>query len=288
MRGSERLSALALLLLSAAAAAAAVRVPEAGTRLLALLALLGAVLALARTGAREGPLGLARDFAPVAMVVAIFMLLQPLIVALNPLRYDEALAAADARWFGPLASAWRGALGRPDWFTDLVYVAYWSFYLLPLAVVAAARRWRGPEVFEQVAFAILLAFYLSYLGYFLWPASGPRVPHADEAAVLGGGAVAGAIRAFLRAAEATTLDAFPSGHTALAVVPAALGTRHFPRWGPLLWAWAAAVVFATVYIQVHYVADVVGGAALGLATLALAPGLQGWLAGRARDAPASS
>jgi membrane-associated phospholipid phosphatase len=285
MRGSERLTALALLLLSAAAAAA--RVPEAWTRLLALVALLGAVLALARTGARAGPLGLARDFAPVAIVVAIFMLLQPLIVGLNPLRYDEALAAADARWFGPLATAWRGALGRPDWFTDLVYVAYWSFYLLPLAVVVGARLWRGPEVFEEVAFATLLAFYLSYLGYFLWPASGPRVPHAEEALVLGGGAVAGAIRAFLRAAEATTLDAFPSGHTALALVPAVLGTRHFPRWGPVLWAWAAAVVFATVYIQVHYVADVVGGAAFGLAALALAPGLQGWLAGRAGDAPAS-
>jgi membrane-associated phospholipid phosphatase len=91
--------------------------------------------------------------------------------------------------------------------------------------------------------------------------------------VLGGGAVAHAVRAFLRAAEATTLDAFPSGHTALSLVPAALGTRLFPRQAPLLWAWAAAVIFATVYIQVHYVADVVAGVALALAALALAPGL---------------
>ncbi len=45
MRGSERLTALALLLLSAAAAVALE--PEAATRLVALLALLGAVLALA-------------------------------------------------------------------------------------------------------------------------------------------------------------------------------------------------------------------------------------------------
>jgi len=284
VRGSERLTVVALLLLSAAAAVA--RVPEAGTRLLALVALLGAVLVLARTGARDGPLGLIRDFAPVAIVVGIFMLLQPLIVALNPVRYDEVLAAADARWFAPLVAAWRGALGRPAWFTDLVYVAYWSYYLLPLVVVAAARAWRGPEVFEQDVFTMLLAFYLSYLGYFLWPTSGPRVPHADEALVLGGGAVAAAVRAFLRAAEATTLDAFPSGHTALAVVPAVLGTRHFPRWAPALWGWAAAVIFATVYIQVHYVADVVAGAALGLAALALAPGLHGWIAGRAGGPPA--
>ena len=81
-----------------------------------------------------------------------------------------------------------------------------------------------------------------------------------------------AVRAFLRAAEATTLDAFPSGHTALSLVPAALGTRLFPRWAPLLWTWAGAVIFATVYIQVHYVVDVVAGGVLGLVALAVAPG----------------
>ncbi len=271
MRGSERLTALALLLLSAAAAAS--RAPEAGPRLVATAGLLAVVLALARTGDRPGPLGWLRDFAPVAIVVAIFSLLQPIIVALNPVRYDQLLAAVDARWFAPIAAAWRGALGRPDWFTDLVYAAYWSYYLLPVGVAVAARAWREPAAFERTVFTLLLAFYLSYLGYFLWPASGPRVPHADEALVLGGGAVAHAVRAFLRAAEATTLDAFPSGHTALSLVPAALGTRLFPRWALPLWAWAAAVIFATVYIQVHYVADVVAGVALALAALALAPGL---------------
>jgi membrane-associated phospholipid phosphatase len=282
MRGSERLTALALLLLSVAAAVS--RAADAGTRLAELAGLLAAVLVLARTGARAGPLGLARDFAPVAIVIAIFMLLQPLIVALNPIRHDAILAAVDARWFAPLATAWRGVLGRPDWFTDLNYAAYCSYYLLPVVVAVAARVRRGPVAFERTVFTLLLAFYLSYLGYFLWPASGPRVPQADEAAVLGGGAVAVAIRAFLRAAEATTLDAFPSGHTALAMVPAALGARLFPRWTPGLWAWAAAVIFATVYIQVHYVVDVVAGAVVGLAALALAPGLQRAM-GRRADEP---
>ncbi len=282
MRGSERLTALALLLLSVAAAVSGSA--EAGTRLAALAGLLAAVLILARTRARAGPLGLVRDFAPVAIVIATFMLLQPLIVALNPVRYDEVLAAADARWFAPLVTAWRGALGRPAWFTDLTYAAYWSYYLLPVVVAVAARARRGPAAFERTVFALLLGFYLSYLGYFLWPASGPRVPRSDEAAVLGGGAVAVAVRAFLRAAEATTLDAFPSGHTALAVVPAVLGARLFPRWAPGLAAWAAAVIFATVYIHVHYVADVAAGAVVGLAALALAPGLRRALGGRIDEA----
>jgi membrane-associated phospholipid phosphatase len=281
MRGSERLTAVALLLLSAAAAVAGT--PAAGVRLVALVAMLGAVRWLAGSGAAGGPLGLVRDFASVAVVVAAFMLLQPIIEGLNPARYDALLADLDGRWFASLAATWRGALGRPHWFTDLAYLAYWSFYLLPLGVAVAARARHGPAAFERTAFHILLAFYLCYLGYFLWPAEGPRVPHADEAAVLGGGAISAAVRGFLRSAEATTLDAFPSGHTALAVVPAVLATRLLPRWAPVIWLWAAAVIFATVYISVHYVVDVVAGAALGLAALALAPWLQ-----RVLDRPSPS
>jgi membrane-associated phospholipid phosphatase len=276
VRPSERLTALALLALSAVAALSGPA--GAGARLLALAGLLGVVVLLARTGAAAGPLGWARDFAPAAVVVVVFLLLQPLIEAVNPRRYDAWLTAADARWFAALAAAWRGALGRPAWLTDLVYAAYWSFYLLPVSVALAARVRRGGAGLEGVAFPVLLAFWLSYAGYFIWPASGPRLPAADEAAVLGGGAVADAIRGFLHAAEATTLDAFPSGHTGISLVTAVVGGRLFRRAAPWLAAWAAQVVFATVYISVHYVADVVGGLALAGLTLALAPRLSRWLA----------
>ena len=148
-----------------------------------------------------------------------------------------------------------------------------------------ARLRLGPEDFERVVFAILLGFYLSFLGYFLWPAEGPRVPEALAAAQLGGGAVSQAVRAFLHGAETTTLDAFPSGHTALSVLPAILATRPFPRLAPLFWAWAAAVVFATVYIGVHYVADVAAGLLLAGLTMVLAPSLSRWLGIRSFSAP---
>ncbi len=46
--------------------------------------------------------------------------------------------------------------------------------------------------------------------------------------MLGGGAVSQAVRSFLRAAEGTTLDAFPSGHAAISMLAAHVGTRLFP------------------------------------------------------------
>lgn len=215
---------------------------------------------------------LARDFLPVGAVLGIFLLLQPLVAGTNGHRWDAALAGADARWFGALGDRWRGAFGRPAAFTDLVYLAYASFYLLPLTVAILARRRLGPAGFEGLAFTLLLGFYLSFLGYFLWPAEGPRIPPALASARLGGGAVAEGVRAFLQVSERTTLDAFPSGHTALSLLAAALATRPFPRLAVLFWSWALAIVFATVYISVHYVVDVLAGALLApLALLLSAP-----------------
>jgi membrane-associated phospholipid phosphatase len=269
MRPSERLTLAALLALSAAVAA--FRPAGTAPRLVLLAGLAAAVVLLARAGGAAGALGLARDFFPVAVVIAIFSLLQPVIEAANPNRYDALFAAADARWLDGLVRIWRGVGGRAAPLTDATYLAYLSYYLLPVALGTAARR-GGAARLERLAFPVLLAFYLSFAGYFVWPTSGPRLEGAAEAS-LGGGPVSEAARAFLRSMEGTTLDAFPSGHTAVSAAAAAAGARLFPRAAPLLLAWAAAIVFATVYIHVHYAVDVLAGLALAAGVLLAAPGL---------------
>lgn len=277
LRPSERLTggALASLLVLTGLVRPA-RWPLIALGLASLMLVLGL---MARDG--RGRLGTAlRDFAPAGAVLGIFLLLQPLVVATNPHRWDGVLAAADGRWFGTLAKSWRGAFGRPAAFTDLVYLAYASFYLLPVTVAALVRRRLGPAAFERVAFTLLLGFYLSFLGYFLIPAEGPRIPPALASARLGGGAVSAGLRAFLQRAELTTLDAFPSGHTVLSLLAAVLATRPFPKLAPWLWTWALAICFATVYISVHYLVDVLAGILLVPLVLFLAVPLARSLGGR--------
>jgi membrane-associated phospholipid phosphatase len=282
MRPSERLSVGFLLLLAALAVVAR---PPGALELAAAFAALAAIVVLAaRADPRDLPRSLARDFLPVAIVLGVFLLLEPVILAVNPARWDATFATFDARHLGPLVVGWRGFLGRPHGLTDLAYAAYASYYLLPVGVAIAARA-RRPEAFEPTAFGILLCFYLSFAGYFLFPTLGPRVPPEAEAS-LGGGLLSDAVRAFLRVAERTRVDAFPSGHTAVALVSAAAGARLFPRAAAPLVAWAAAIVFSTVYIQVHYAVDVLAGAVLAAATLAIAPGAARVLGRRAPAAPA--
>ena len=266
MSPSERLTVAFLLALSAAAAVA--RPPGHGWLPLAFGALAGATALLARLGPRAPGWALARALFPASVVLATFSLLQPAIAALVPWRLDAALTWCDDRFLGPLVASWRGLLGRPAALTDVVYLFYLSFYFLPLAAAIAARLRGGEPAYERVVFPVLATFYASWIGYFLFPAEGPRVPEALEAAVIGGGRISGLSRAFLRAAEATTLDAFPSGHTAVSLVAAAVAPAT-SRWSRVRWwGWAIGVVFATVYVHVHYASDVIAGGLLAAVVLA--------------------
>jgi len=264
VRPSERLTVGFAILL--ATVTILVHPPGSGVRVLVFASMVALTVLLARSSP-GGRTGFVRDWLPVGEVLLVFLLLQPIIEAMVPWRADAVLAALDQRYLGGLVEAWRGAFGRPAAFTDAVYLAYLSYYFLPITVAAVARR-RGPETFEWVVFAVLLGFYLTFVGYLLMPATGPRLAGAEEARQLGGGAISDAARAFLHAAESTTLDAFPSGHTTVAVVSGVMGSQLL-GWmaATAIWAWAAAIVFATVYINVHYAGDIVAGLAFAFVVL---------------------
>ncbi len=267
LRGSERLSFAAVVILIVLALAGHTR---ESLQTIPILALIGAgIPAFALLGPRARAWGVARDFLPVLVITGVFSMLEPIITGVNPARWDASFAAVDEQFFPAVVAGWRGFLGRPARFTDAIYIVYFSYYVFPVVVGAVVRFTRTAADYEELAFTVLLSFYLCYVGYFLWPTSGPRVSEGAEA-MLGGGAVSQAIRTFLRAAEGNHLDAFPSGHTGVSLVTLALGWRLLPSWRPWLVVWTATIVFATVYIHVHYVIDVVAGTGAGLGVLVLA------------------
>ncbi len=213
----------------------------------------------------------AHDFFPIAGVLATFNLSGPVIAVTNPTRWDAAFSTWDRALFGALPALWLGALGRPAWLTDAVSIVYCSYYVIPIAMGVALYRAERLSEFDEMVFAVVATFLVSYVCYFAAPALGPRVPGDQTAFVLGGGPTSEAVRWFLDTFEGNELDAFPSGHTALSLIFLAFGWRMFPRWRAPLVAMVAGIVFSTVYLSLHYIVDVLAGILLAAAMPLLLP-----------------
>ncbi len=238
------------------------------THFLVLLAILALAFVVVAFLGRRSELGrVAHAFLPLPIVVTLFNVAGPLIGVLNPMRFDSTMAALDTSWFGPFVPAWFHLLGRPNWLTDGASLFYVSYYFIPFGMCIALwvqGRWKD---FDDLGFGLITTLLLTYVGYFIFPTTGPRIPHELELQILGGGTFSARVRDFLRAAEVNQLDAFPSGHTALSLVYLGYGWRLYPSWRiriPLAIS-VVGIIFATVYLSLHYAVDLLAGALLALA-----------------------
>lgn len=218
-------------------------------------------------------LTLVHDWLPVGFVLMIYFELGLLIPTLRDYsdhHYDYALQALDVKLLGdPMAFVTRWA-SRP--LSDLLTVSYFAYYPLVIAVPLAVYRHGTREDFERASSVIFVAFVVSYAGYVLWPAVGPhRVFDGERPAVLAGFGLARVGYGLLYHVPNEPPDAFPSGHVLLSVLVPALARRFYPALFPWLVPVAAGIVVATVYLRLHYLADV--AAAFVLAPVAWIIGL---------------
>jgi membrane-associated phospholipid phosphatase len=218
--------------------------------------------------------------ATVVTVLLIFNSLGPLIAGLHTTTFDSFLIAVDHAIFGVHPTVWLERLISPA-LSSLLQFAYISYYFIPvsLGVVLIAGRRFGE--FEEVLFGILLCFYLSYIGYLLVPAIGPRFTlNHLQTGDLQVSPFIKSIQDTLNGLEKNKTDAFPSGHTAVSLMSLyyAWQKREKKLFAVLVPA-VAGLIISTVYLRYHYVIDVIAGIALTGLTIALAPGLRRLLSG---------
>jgi membrane-associated phospholipid phosphatase len=279
---SDLLTLAFLVLLTGLAAFSAPANPAWAELLATYAALAVAILAASAYRTRVNPAK--RGFylsvlATVLTVSLVFNSLGALIASIHATTFDAHLIAIDRAIFGVHPTLWLERWINPL-LTNVLQFAYISYYFIPLLLggVLIARGRFG--AFEEVLFGILLCFYLSYVGYLLVPAIGPRFTLSHlQTGGLQGSPFIGTIQEALNALEKNKTDAFPSGHTAVSLMCLYYAWKE--REKKLLAVFIPVVtglLISTVYLRYHYVIDVIAGIALTGLTLALAPGLRRLLA----------
>jgi len=142
-----------------------------------------------------------------------------------------------------------------------------------------SRQW---EAFEYYVFMIALGFCLSYLGYLLVPAVGPRFTLAHlHTEPLRGLLTFDTIHHTIDSLEAIKRDCFPSGHTEMTLVTTYYAWKYHKKTFAVMLPVGTMLIAATVVLRYHYVIDVLAGAVLAALVLWIGPHLYRWLEGDA-------
>jgi len=226
------------------------------------------------------------------LVPMILVVFKEIYYMVDPIRgkiYDRLLIDIDRFLFGADPTYVLYSIANP-YLTELLQIVYGTFFFLPI-ILGISLLFKGKKrELHYMAFIIVLGFFLSYIGYFLLPAIGPRFTLHDFA--LNDIEIPGLfLTDFLREvvnsgesipkgtpnpAEVVQRDAFPSGHTQMTLLVMYLSIKYKSRSKYFFIPNGTLLIFATVYLRYHYVIDLIAGAALMILTLWLGKHLFNW------------
>jgi membrane-associated phospholipid phosphatase len=193
-----------------------------------------------------------------------------------PVRHSDAdrwLANLDLDLWGVNPTVWLERIQSPG-LTEFLQVVYTLF--VPAVLLVAFLLWkkRRYKEFQYYAFLIAFGYLVSYVGYLLVPARGPRFLLKNLQRIpLQGLWLFHGMQDTLDRLESAHYDCFPSGHTELTILAwwssRMAGNRLF--W--VYFAYTPTIIFATVYLRYHYSVDVLAGTIVAAALIVATPSI---------------
>jgi membrane-associated phospholipid phosphatase len=212
-----------------------------------------------------------RNWYAVFYVASCYKEMALFIPALGRPDADQFLADLDYRLWHAHPTVWLERISSPA-LTEFLQVVYTLF--VPAVLLVAAILWRKRRFgeFQYYAFLIALGFLVSYIGYLLVPARGPRflLKHLQHSP-LRGLWYFNTMQSVLDRLESAHYDCFPSGHTELTILAWSGSRMVSKRLFRAYFAYTPLIIFATVYLRYHYSIDVLAGAVLAAGLILSAP-----------------
>ena len=214
-----------------------------------------------------------RHWYPLIYVAFCYKEMALFIPAVRHTDADQWLANLDYSVWGAHPTVWIERLQTPA-LTEFLQIVYTLF--VPIVLLIAILFWRQRRYadFQYYAFLIALGFLVSYIGYLIVPARGPRflLNHLQHVPLQGLWFFQ-TMQAGLDRLESAHYDCFPSGHTELTML-AWWSARKVTN--PLFWlyfAYTLSIIFATVYLRYHYTIDLLAGAVVATSLLVATPAI---------------
>lgn len=224
-----------------------------------------------------------REWYLVPFILLTFKEIYFFIHFLNLPDYDWILIKIDYIIFGAHPTYVLSKISNPI-LTEVLQIAYSTFYFLPIILAYDFYRRGEIEKYRYIMATVVYGFYLSYIGYLLVPAIGPRFTLHDFAKLdeeLPGLFLTEPLRWIINTGESippgvpnpvdyAQRDAFPSGHTQLTLVVMYLSVVLNSRTKYFLIPTGIMLIFSTVYLRYHYVIDLIAGFLLAVFTVVTA------------------
>jgi membrane-associated phospholipid phosphatase len=212
---------------------------------------------------------LLRRWAPYAGILPVYQSLGYITHNIRP-DLDRYLIAIDFRLFGANPTVWLERFTAP-WFVDVLALAYSSYYFLPVVLALFLHFDRKHHELEHLFLAVTIGFFISYVGYLLVPAIGPRYTLSQLQTIpVKGRGFGNQLLNFLSANEFNKRDCFPSGHTGITLIVLYYAWTHHKKLFVCMLPVGILLIMATVFLRLHYVIDVIFGFVLASLAILLA------------------
>jgi len=225
-----------------------------------------------------------REWYLLPLILLTFKEIYFFIKLLNLPDYDWILIKIDYIIFGEHPTYVLSKIANPI-LTEILQISYSTFYFLPMILGYDFYRRGDIDKYRYVMATVVYGFYLSYIGYLLIPAIGPRFTLHDFMKLdqeLPGLILTKPLRWIINIGESippgvpnpqdyAQRDAFPSGHTQLTLVVIYLSVLLNSKTKYFLLPVGILLIFSTVYLRYHYVIDLIAGFLFAVFTLATSP-----------------
>ncbi len=202
---------------------------------------------------------LLRYFYPFIFLSFVFESLGLIVPFINPHNKDYILSHADRLIFGKDLCLILNFLNVKG-ITDYLQLSYITYYFLPLFLAAYLYKKNQQKMLDKSLFAISLGYYVSYLGYMIMPAVGPRYTFAYLSKMpLHGWYIYDVIHPMLNALEHIKQDCFPSGHVELSLLTLLLFKDVNKKISLIILPIVLSLILSTVALRYHYGTDVIFG-----------------------------